>query len=44
MGQSSTKLENKELVDSFKTTIKKWKPDRCPCQICKTYLQNIGYL
>ena len=37
-------LKNKELVDSFKTAIKTWRPDRCPCQICKTYLQNTGYL
>ena len=36
-------LKNNELVDSFKTTIKKWKPESCPCRLCKTYLQNIGY-
>ena len=37
-------LKNKESVDSFKTAIKRWKPDSCPCDLCKTYLQNIGYL
>ena len=37
-------LKNKESVDSFKTAIKICKPDRCSCRICKTYLQNIGYL
>ena len=37
-------LKNKETTDSFKTAIKKWKPDSCPCRLCKTYLQNIGYL
>ena len=37
-------LKNKETIDSFKTAIKKWKPDSCPCRLCKTYLQNIGYL
>ena len=37
-------LKNKELFDSFKTTIKRWKPESCPCRLCKTYLQNIGYL
>ena len=36
-------LKNNKLVDSFKTTIKKWKPESCPCRLCKTYLQNIGY-
>ena len=37
-------LKNKETINSFKTAIKKWKPDSCPCRLCKTYLQNIGYL
>ena len=37
-------LKNKVLVDSFKLAIKKWKPESCPCRLCKTYLQNIGCL
>ena len=37
-------LKNKESIDSFKTAIKRWKPESCSCHLCKTYLQNIGYL
>ena len=37
-------LKTKKSVSSFKTAIKKWKPEQCPCRLCKTYLQNIGYL
>ena len=37
-------LKNKESVDSFKTAIKRWKPESCSCRLCKTYLQNIGFL
>ena len=37
-------LKNKELVDSFKTAIKRWKPETFPSRLCKTYLQNIGCL
>ena len=37
-------LKRKDSVSSFKTAIKKWKPEQCPCRLCKTYLQNIGYL
>ena len=37
-------LKNKESVDSFKTAIKRWKPESCLCRLCKTYLHNIGYL
>ena len=35
-------LKNKESIESFKTTIKEWKLESCPCHLCKTYLQNIG--
>ena len=36
----------KELntIDKFKTAIKKWKPESCPCRLCRVYLQNIGYI
>ena len=27
--------ELKEPVDSFQTTIKRWKPESCPCRLCK---------
>ena len=37
-------LKNKESVDSSKTAIKRWKPESCPCRLCKAYLQNIGDL
>ena len=37
-------LKNKEPVESFKVAINEWKPESCPCRLCKTYLQNIGYL
>ena len=37
-------LKNKESVESFKMAIKEWKPDMCLCRLCKTYVQNVGYL
>ena len=37
-------LKIKELIDSFKAPIKRWKPESCLCHLCKTYLQNIGCL
>ena len=38
------KKKKKESVDILKTSINKWKPDSCSCRLCKTYLQNTGYL
>ena len=28
----------------FRQKIKKWKPDRCPCRLCKTYIPNLGFI
>ena len=30
-------------LDSFKNSIKSWKPDNCPCELCKVYVQGLGY-
>ena len=27
----------------FKTFIRKWKPSKCPCNICKVYVRGLGY-
>ena len=31
-----------ESVASFKTAIKKWKPDNCPCRLCREYIYQVG--
>ena len=36
----------KQLVDihAFKKEIKKWKPEKCPCRLCKTYIPRVGFI
>ena len=38
--------ELKKIVSPtlFKKKICEWAPKNCPCRLCKTYVQNIGYL
>ena len=36
--------KNETSVNAFKEKIKTWVPDNCPCRICKTYVQNLGFL
>ena len=31
-------------LSKFTKKIRKWKPIKCPCRICKTYIQNLGYV
>ena len=33
-----------ESVETFKSAIKKWIPNKCSCRLCKPYIARIGYL
>ena len=37
-------LNNVNSIEAFKMKIKKWKPENCPCRLCKVYVQNIGFV
>ena len=37
-------LKNIETVEHFKKEIKTWKPDKCPCRLCKVYIESAGFL
>ena len=28
----------------FRKKIKKWKPGRCPCRLCKVFISNLGFI
>ena len=32
------------LPDTVKNKVKKWKPENCPCRLCKIYIKNIGFI
>ena len=31
-------------LKDFKNKIRKWKPDKCPCKLCKTFIAGVGYI
>jgi len=37
-------LQNASSLEVFKTSIKRWKPENCPCRLCRIYVQNIGFI
>ena len=37
-------LEEISDLDTFKKNINQWKPEDCPCRLCKVFVQNIGFL
>ena len=37
-------LKQYKSLERFKSKIKNWIPENCPCKLWKTYLQRIGYV
>ena len=31
-------------LNEFKTKIKSWYPDHCPCRLCKIYVAQLGFI
>ena len=42
--QITAEIKNKKSLDGFKTEIKKWKPVKCPRNICKTFIPDLGFI
>ena len=38
------RLKNASSIEAFNMEIKKWKPENCPCRLCKVYVQNVGFV
>ena len=39
-----THIKEFDTIHKFKIATKEWKPESCPCRLCKVYLQNIEYI
>ena len=40
----STEFKKIVFPTLVKKKIREWAPKNCPCRLCKTYVQNIGFL
>lgn len=41
--QLPKEVQELDNLDVFKEFIKKWRPPKCPCNICKIYVRGLGY-
>ena len=37
-------VKSSESAGIFKSKIKKWVPEICPCRLCKTYVNQVGFV
>ena len=35
--------KNSDFLDSFKSEIKNWRPQECPCKLCERYIHQVGF-
>ena len=37
-------MKDSSLLEIFKAKIKLWSCDDCPCNLCKRFIANVGYI
>ena len=37
-------IKNSGSIEIFKTKIRNWEPKDCYCYLCKTYVNNLGFV
>ena len=37
-------IKNCSSLNKFKNSIKSWKPNKCPCRLCKKYIAQVGFI
>ena len=37
-------IKNSKCLQEFKSKIRQWKPSKCSCRICKTYIYQLGFI
>ena len=38
------RLEKIDSLGAFKTEIKSWKSDKCPCRLCRKYIHDVSFI
>ena len=40
----SSDMQESEILFEFKSKVKSWNPINCPCKLCKTHIEGLGYV
>ena len=39
-----TDIKESKTLNAFKSRIKLWVPENCPCRLCKVYIADVGFI
>ena len=39
-----SEIKKETTLKGFSRKIKQWQPQKCPCRLCKTYIDGVGYI
>ena len=37
-------IQETDTLSKFKEFVKIWRPQKCPCDLCKSYIHGVGYV
>ena len=37
-------IKNRSSLHKFENSIKSWKPNECPCRLCKKHIAQVGFI
>ena len=37
-------IQETDTLSKFKEFVKNWRPQKCPCDLCKSYIHGVGYV
>ena len=37
-------IQETDTLSKFKEFVKNWRPQKCPCDLCKFYIHGVGYV
>ena len=44
LGAVPLEIRNSDSLNLFKMKLKSWKPHKCPCRLCKDYVNGVGFV
>ena len=37
-------IKDSQTLNIFKSNIESWKPENCPCHLCRLYIADVGFV
>ena len=39
-----SEIKSADNIEQFKSRVRRWSTVKCPCRLCKNYIEGLGYV